>query len=56
MLYKSFKQQSQQVAVILLVVHQPYTYIGIYLVLLTLDFQDYTHFITVVNLLVKGEG
>ena len=56
MLYKSFKQQSQQVAVISLTVHQPNIYVGLYLLLLRLDFQDYTHFIVVVNLLVKGEG
>ena len=56
MLYKPFKQQSQQVAIILLAVHQPNTYIGLYLLLLKLDFQDYTHFMVVVNLLVKGEG
>ena len=55
MLYKSFKQQSQQVAVISLAVHQPNTYIGLYLLLLRLDFQDYTHFIVVVNLRVKDE-
>ena len=36
-------------------VHQPNTYIGFYLFLLRPDFQDYTHFIVVVNLLVKGE-
>ena len=55
MLYKSFKQQSQQVAVISLMVHQPNTYIGLYLLVLRLDFQDYTHFIVVVNLLVKAK-
>ena len=56
MLYNSFKQQSQQVAVISLAVYQPNTYIGLYLLLLKLDFQGYTHFIVVVNLLVMGEG
>ena len=55
MLYNSFKQQSQQVAVISLAVHQLDTYIRLYLLLLRLDFQDSTHFIVVVNLLVKDE-
>ena len=53
MIYKSFKQQSQQVGIIS---HQPNTYIGLYLLLLRLDFQDYIHSIVVVNFLVKGEG